>query len=70
MISGNDRRPVLDQELNRLPEKYKTVILLCDLQGKTKKEAAQQLGVAEGTVASRVARARALLGMPAATNLS
>lgn len=52
---------LLDQQLARLPEKYRTVLLLCDLAGKTKREVAQQLGVPEGTVASRFARGRALL---------
>ncbi len=52
---------VLDQELSRLPDKYSAVIALCDLEGKTRKEAARQLNVPEGTVASRHATARAML---------
>jgi hypothetical protein len=47
--------------VRRLPEKYRTVIVLCELEGKTKKEVAQQLNLPEGTVASRVARARTML---------
>jgi RNA polymerase sigma factor (sigma-70 family) len=59
--SWADLRLALDQELERLPDKYRAVIVLCDLEGKTRKEAAQQLGWAEGTVASRLVRGRALL---------
>jgi RNA polymerase sigma factor (sigma-70 family) len=51
----------LDHELSRLPDKYRVVIVLCDLGGKTRKEAARQLGLPAGTVASRLARARAML---------
>jgi RNA polymerase sigma factor (sigma-70 family) len=57
----NDLRPLLDQELSRLPDKYRVVIVLCDLEGKTRTEAARQLSLAPGTVGSRLARARARL---------
>ncbi len=53
--------PLLDRELSRLPEKYRTCIVLCDLEGKTRKEAAQLLGLPEGTIGSRHTRARAML---------
>src|SRR6266851_83003 len=52
---------VLDQELRRLPDKYRIVLLLCDLEDKPRKEVARQLGCPEGTVASRLARARRML---------
>jgi RNA polymerase sigma factor (sigma-70 family) len=57
----NDLQPRLDQELSRLPDIYRTVLVLCELEGKTRAETARQLGLPEGTVASRLARARAML---------
>jgi RNA polymerase sigma factor (sigma-70 family) len=57
----SDLLPLLDQELSRLPEKYRAIIVLCDLEGKTRKEVARQLGLPEGTVASRMMRARTML---------
>jgi RNA polymerase sigma factor (sigma-70 family) len=57
----DDLRPLLDQELTRLPANYRAVIVLCDLEGKTRQEVARQLGLPEGTVGSRLARARAML---------
>ncbi len=54
-------QPLLDQELSRLPDKYRVPIVLCDLQGKTGKDAARQLGWPEGTVASRLSRGRVML---------
>src|SRR5262249_10276218 len=56
-----DLSRLLDQELSGLPDKYRVAIVLCDLEGKTRKEAARQLALPEGTVASRLMRARALL---------
>src|SRR4051794_23049246 len=51
----------LDEGLGRLPDHYRGVIVLCDLGGLTRKEAARQLDIPAGSVASRLARGRALL---------
>src|SRR5262245_28965726 len=56
-----DLQPVLDQALSRLPDVYRVAIVLCDLEGKTRREAARQLGVPDGTLAARLTRARVLL---------
>src|SRR5260370_36370984 len=58
---GNELQPLLGQELSRLPDIYRVVIVLCDLEGKTRKEAARHVGLPEGTVGSRLARARVML---------
>jgi RNA polymerase sigma factor (sigma-70 family) len=56
-----DWRPLLDQELTALPEKYRAAVALCDLEGRPRKEAARRVGCPEGTLSARLARARALL---------
>jgi RNA polymerase sigma factor (sigma-70 family) len=60
---SQDWRPVLDRELSQLPQKYRAALVLCDLECKTRREAARQLGLAEGTLASRLATARRMLAM-------
>jgi hypothetical protein len=47
--------------LSRLPERFRAVIVLCDLEGRSRKDVARRLGCPEGTVASRLARGRELL---------
>jgi RNA polymerase sigma factor (sigma-70 family) len=49
---------ILDEELSRLPERFRAPTILCYIAGKTVDEAAVQLGCPRGTVASRLARAR------------
>jgi RNA polymerase sigma factor (sigma-70 family) len=56
-----DLRILLDEELSQMPERFRSVAVLCYLEGKTVEEAARQLGCPRGTVASRLVRARARL---------
>ena len=53
--------PIVQQEVSRLPEKYRSVVVLCFWEGMTHEQAANQLGCPLGTVRSRMARARDLL---------
>ena len=45
---GPTCEPALDEELSRLPDQYRAVIVLCDLEGKTRKDVARQLGCPGG----------------------
>ncbi len=56
-----DLRPLLHEELDRLPDKYRAPIVLCHLEGKTHEQAAQLLHWPIGTVSGRLSRGRELL---------
>lgn len=53
--------PLLDQEIAHLPAKYREAVVLCELQGRGRKEAAQLLQIPEGTLSSRLATTRKIL---------
>jgi RNA polymerase sigma factor (sigma-70 family) len=56
--SWQELLPHLDRELNRLPDKYRLPVVLCDLEGRSRKDVAVQLHIPEGTLSSRLATAR------------
>jgi serine protease inhibitor len=61
LTDRNDLRQVLDEELQRLPAKYRTPLVLCYLEGKTHQEAAAVLGWPRGSMAKRLERGQELL---------
>jgi|GEM_PF-3239625 len=54
-------RALLDEELQRLPRRYREPLRLCELEGATRHDAAQRLGIPEGTLSTRLARGRVML---------
>jgi RNA polymerase sigma factor (sigma-70 family) len=60
-LAWREVRTVLDDELGRLPEKYRAPLVLCHLQGMTHQDAAKELGWPAGSMAKRLARGQELL---------
>lgn len=52
---------ILDEELQRLPEKYRAPLILCFLEGKTHEQAARELGWPMGSMSRHLCRAKELL---------
>jgi Tol biopolymer transport system component len=57
----SDALRILDEELARLPDHLRVAVVLCELDGLTRKDAAVRLGLPEGTLSSRLAKARQIL---------
>ena len=60
-LGGEELRPVLDEELSRLAEKYRAPLVLHYFEGKTLEQAAHELGWPVGSMSRRLHRGRALL---------
>jgi len=61
-VTWRELRTVLDEELARLPEKWRLPLILCYLEGRTQDEAAGQLGCSKNTLRRRLDEARPALG--------
>jgi RNA polymerase sigma factor (sigma-70 family) len=57
----SDVRPVIDEELARLPERLRLPVVLCDLEGRAQRQVAKHLNLPPATLATRLASARRLL---------
>jgi RNA polymerase sigma factor (sigma-70 family) len=58
-VSGRELLVAFDEELQNLPERYRTPLILCYLEGKTRDQAAGQLGCSASTLHRRLEQARA-----------
>ncbi len=60
-LAALELQTALDEEIERLPDKYRTPLVLCYLADKTHEQAAGELGWPKSSVTARLARARELL---------
>jgi RNA polymerase sigma factor (sigma-70 family) len=56
-----DERAGIDEELARLPTGYRSAVILCDMEGRTRRAVARQLGLADGALSDRLTAARQML---------
>ena len=59
--SDSEVLSAIDEELQRLPDRYRTPFILCTLEGKTNDDAARALGCPRGTISTRLGKAREML---------
>jgi RNA polymerase sigma factor (sigma-70 family) len=57
-LERTELRTLIDEEIRRLPEKYRRPVVLCYLEGRTHEEAARRLRCSAGSVRGRLDRAR------------
>lgn len=60
-VEWRELKAIFDEEMNKLPEKYRAVLVLCHLEGRSHQEVAEELGCSQGTLSSRLCRGRQLL---------
>jgi RNA polymerase sigma factor (sigma-70 family) len=57
-LAQTELQQLLDHELSQLPEKYRLPVVLCYLEGRTRREVARQLRLPEGTLSNRLSAGR------------
>lgn len=60
-ITGRELLAILDEEVSRLPEKYRLPIILCQLEGLSQEKAAKRLNISPGSIKGMLERGRSLL---------
>jgi RNA polymerase sigma factor (sigma-70 family) len=57
-LERTELRSLIDEEIHRLPERYRRAVVLCYLEGRTHEEAARRLRCSPGSLRGRLDRAR------------